>query len=81
MQTAPHRPSRLAVHFLLWTAVFLCLATGARAQYLADGIAAVVNDNVSPETCIVKQSAPFSITVRQTPLQAIEAPMSIPAVS
>jgi parvulin-like peptidyl-prolyl isomerase len=43
---APHRPRRLAVHLLLWTTVFLCLAPAARAQYLADGIAAVVNDKI-----------------------------------
>jgi parvulin-like peptidyl-prolyl isomerase len=31
---------------LLWAIVFLCLAPVARAQYLADGIAAVVNDKI-----------------------------------
>ena len=46
MQTASHRPSRPAVHLLLWTVVVLCLAPVARAQYLADGIAAVVNDKI-----------------------------------
>ena len=36
---------------------------------------------VSPETSTANQSAPFSITVRQQPEQAIEAPMAIGAMS
>ena len=46
VRPAVHRRSRVTVHFLAWTAVFLCLAPVARAQYLADGIAAVVNDKI-----------------------------------
>jgi len=45
-RTAPHRPSRFAVHLFLWATVLFCAATAARAQYLADGIAAVVNDKI-----------------------------------
>ena len=65
MQTAPHRPSRLAVHLLLWTTVFLCLATGARAQYLADGIAAVVNDKIITYVQINQQVAETVNLLRQ----------------
>lgn len=48
---AAHRRSRLSVHVITWTAVLLCLAPILRAQdqggsFLADGIAAVVNDKI-----------------------------------
>ena len=65
MRTAPHRPSRLAVHFIVWTAVFLCLATAARAQYLADGIAAVVNDKIITYVQINQQVAETVNILRQ----------------
>jgi parvulin-like peptidyl-prolyl isomerase len=65
MRTAPHRPFRLAVHLLLWTTVFLCLAPAARAQYLADGIAAVVNDKIITYVQINQQVAETVNLLRQ----------------
>ena len=65
MRTAPHRPLRFAVHLLLWTTVFLCLAPAARAQYLADGIAAVVNDKIITYVQINQQVAETVNLLRQ----------------
>ena len=65
MRTAPHRPLRVAVHLLLWTTVFLCLAPAARAQYLADGIAAVVNDKIITYVQINQQVAETVNLLRQ----------------
>ena len=65
MRTAPHRPFRLAVHLILWTTVFLCLAPAARAQYLADGIAAVVNDKIITYVQINQQVAETVNLLRQ----------------
>src|SRR5271156_1881219 len=65
MPTAPHRPFRHAVHFLLWTTVLLCLAPAARGQYLADGIAAVVNDKIITYVQINQQVADTINVLRQ----------------
>ena len=59
---AAHRRSEFVVHFFTWTAVFLCLAPALRAQdqqgsYLADGIAAVVNDKIITYVQINQQVA------------------------
>ena len=62
---APHRRSSFAVHLLLWTTVFLCLAPVARAQYLADGIAAVVNDKIITYVQINQQVADTINVLRQ----------------
>ena len=60
-----HRPYRFAVHLLLWTTVLLCLAPVARAQYLADGIAAVVNDKIITYVQINQQVAETVNLLRQ----------------
>ncbi|HEX4138849.1 MAG TPA: peptidyl-prolyl cis-trans isomerase [Candidatus Methylacidiphilales bacterium] len=65
MRTAPHRRSRFAVHLFLWSTVFLCLAPVARAQYLADGIAAVVNDKIITYVQINQQVADTVNLLRQ----------------
>jgi parvulin-like peptidyl-prolyl isomerase len=65
MLTAPHRPSRVAVHLILWATVFLCLVPVARAQYLADGIAAVVNDKIITYVQINQQVAETVNLLRQ----------------
>jgi hypothetical protein len=41
----------------------------------------LVFDSVSAEISTSNQSGPNATTVRQTPSQAIEAPMSMPSVS
>ena len=41
----------------------------------------VVFDRVSPDTCTSNQPTPRATAVRQAPSQAMEAPMSMPAVS
>ncbi len=48
---------RFSVHFLIWVALFVSLATTARAALLADGIAAVVNDKVITYVQINQQVA------------------------
>src|ERR1700742_4547208 len=65
MRTAPHRPPRVAAHLFLWAVVFLCAATAARAQYLADGIAAVVNDKIITYVQINQQVAETVNLLRQ----------------
>jgi len=62
---AVHRRRPFAVHFLLWTAVLFCLAPAARAQYLADGIAAVVNDKIITYVQINEQVADTVKLLRQ----------------
>jgi parvulin-like peptidyl-prolyl isomerase len=46
VRPAAYRRSLAAVHVVMWAALFLCTAPAARAQYVADGIAAVVNDKI-----------------------------------
>jgi parvulin-like peptidyl-prolyl isomerase len=69
---APASPRRsdFVVHFFTWTAVFLCLAPALRAQdqggsYLADGIAAVVNDKIITYVQINQQVADTVNILRQ----------------
>ena len=62
---ADHRRFRLAVHLFLWTVVCSCLAPTARAQYLADGVAAVVNDKIITYVQINQQVADTVKLLRQ----------------
>ncbi len=72
VRPAVHRRSRVTAHFQAWAAVFLCLASVARAQddqqqqsYLADGIAAVVNDKIITYVQINQQVADTVKLLRQ----------------
>ena len=65
VRPAVHRRSRVTVHSLAWTLVFLCLAPVVRAQYLADGIAAVVNDKIITYVQINQQVADTVRLLRQ----------------
>jgi peptidyl-prolyl cis-trans isomerase SurA len=55
-----------AVHFLLWAGLTALFAPGARAQSLADGIAAVVNDKVITYLQINEQVAETQKLLEQT---------------
>jgi peptidyl-prolyl cis-trans isomerase SurA len=54
------------VHFLLWAALTVLIAPQARAQVLADGIAAVVNDKVITYVQINQQVAETQKLLEQT---------------
>jgi peptidyl-prolyl cis-trans isomerase SurA len=60
----PHR-FRVTVHFILWIALAVAWAPSARAQLLADGIAAVVNDKVITYVQINQQVAETEKLLRQ----------------
>ena len=53
------------VHLLLWAVMAFCLVPAARAQLLADGIAAVVNDKVITYVQINQQVAETEQLLRQ----------------
>lgn len=61
----PRLPSAIAIHAVAWTAVFLFLAVHAPAQYLADGIAAVVNDKVITNLQVGQASSETEKLLRQ----------------
>ena len=58
-------PLIVVAHILLWVVVAISLAPIARAQYLADGIAAVVNDKVITYVQINQQVAEQEKLLRQ----------------
>jgi len=63
----PHHFCLVAcVHFLMWASLTFLLTAPARAQLLADGIAAVVNDNVITYVQINQQVAETEKLLRQT---------------
>jgi parvulin-like peptidyl-prolyl isomerase len=55
----------VSVHILTWLALAFCLVPSARAQLLADGIAAVVNDKVITYVQINQQVAETEKVLRQ----------------
>jgi parvulin-like peptidyl-prolyl isomerase len=61
----PHRYLRAGVRFLVWACVASLFASSARAQMLADGIAAVVNDKVITYVQINEQAAESIKTLNQ----------------
>ncbi len=61
-----HLLSLAAVHLIVWTGLFFLLASTARAQMLADGIAAVVNDKVITYVQINQQVADTEKLLRQS---------------
>ena len=60
-----HSRLPVTVPLILWTMAAFCLATSARAQLLADGIAAVVNDKVITYVQINQQVAETEKLLRQ----------------
>jgi parvulin-like peptidyl-prolyl isomerase len=61
-----HRYLRAGAHFLVWACAFGLCASAARAQMLADGIAAVVNDKVITYVQINEQASESIKTLNQT---------------
>src|SRR5271154_6119204 len=62
----PHHFCLVAsVHFLIWTSLTFLFAPQSRAQLLADGIAAVVNDKVITYVQINQQVAETEKLLRQ----------------
>jgi peptidyl-prolyl cis-trans isomerase SurA len=55
----------VAAHLMVWAGIALCLAPQARAQLLADGIAAVVNDKVITYVQINQQVGETEKLLRQ----------------
>jgi parvulin-like peptidyl-prolyl isomerase len=56
----------VAAHLMVWAGIALCLAPQARAQLLADGIAAVVNDKVITYVQINQQVGETEKLLRQS---------------